>query len=248
MSAQPCSGAEAAQLVQDTLGDGFSLAGRRGFYFLYELLTGQATLTLTLTLTLTPTLTWLLPGLWSELGLGLATPTPTPSQVAVTLFPAAARGPASSAPAGHAVGAALLRMLPVGDSAQPGELMSILRALAANPTVSPNPNPNPHPNPSPDPSPDRNSNPDPSPSPHQVAKAMPRLEPGSGGVASLLSRETPEGRLLAAAHAHLTQHARVLVWPDGAPMLSAPPAPPARHEARRELPLRPVGSYRSPSF
>ena len=53
MSAQPCSGAEAAQLVQDTLGDGFSLAGRRGFYFLYELLTGQATLTLTLTLSLT---------------------------------------------------------------------------------------------------------------------------------------------------------------------------------------------------
>ena len=36
--------------------------------------------------------------------------------MAVTLFPAAARGPASSAPAGHAVGAALLRMLPVGDS------------------------------------------------------------------------------------------------------------------------------------
>ena len=71
MSAQPCSGAEAAQLVQDTLGDGFSLAGRRGFYFLYELLTGQATLTLTLTLTLTPTLTWLLLGLGSELGLGL---------------------------------------------------------------------------------------------------------------------------------------------------------------------------------
>ena len=50
---------------------------------------------------------------------------------------------------------------------------------------------------------------------------MPHLEPGSGGVASLLSRETPEGRLLAAAHAHLTQYARVLVWPDGAPMLSA---------------------------
>ena len=57
MSAQACSGAEAAQLVQDTLADGFSLAGRRGFYFLYELLTGQATLTLTLTPTLTLTLT-----------------------------------------------------------------------------------------------------------------------------------------------------------------------------------------------
>ena len=35
--------------------------------------------------------------------------------VAVTLFPAPPRGPPSSAPAGHAVGAALLRMLPVGD-------------------------------------------------------------------------------------------------------------------------------------
>ena len=76
MSAQPCSGVEAAQLVQDTLGGGFSLAGRRGFYFLYELLTGH---------------------------------------VAVTLFPAPPRGPPASAPAGHAVGAALLRMLPVGD-------------------------------------------------------------------------------------------------------------------------------------
>ena len=28
-------------------------------------------------------------------------------------------------------------------------------------------------------------------------------------------------------------------------MLSAPPAPPARHEALRDLPLRPVGSYRA---
>ena len=168
VSAQPCSGVEAAQLVQDTLRDGFSLAGRRGFYFLYELLTGQ---------------------------------------VAVTLF-----GPSpGAAPPGHAVGAALLRMLPVGDSAQPGELMSILRALAANP---------------------------------KVAKAMPRLEPETGGVSSIFSRDSPAARLLAAAHAHLAQHARVLQWPDGAPMLSTPPAPPARHEPRLELPLRPVETYR----
>ena len=61
MSAQACSGAEAAQLVQDTLADGFSLAGRRGFYFLYELLTGQATLALTLSLTLTLALALTLP-------------------------------------------------------------------------------------------------------------------------------------------------------------------------------------------
>ena len=173
VSAQPCSGVEAAQLVQDTLRDGFSLAGRRGFYFLYELLTGQ---------------------------------------VAVTIFPAEqGRGRAGAAPPGHAVGAALLRMLPVGDSAQPGELISILRALAANPAV---------------------------------AKAMPRLEPETGGVSSIFSRDSPAARLLAAAHAHLAQHARVLQWPDGAPMLSTPPAPPARHEARLELPLRPVETYR----
>ena len=171
VSAQPCSGVEAAQLVQDTLRDGFTLAGRRGFYFLYELLTGQ---------------------------------------VAVTLFPGE-QGRAGAAPPGHAVGAALLRMLPTGDSAQPGELISILRALAANPTV---------------------------------AKAMPRLEPETGGVSKIFSRDSPAARLLAAAHAHLAQHARVLQWPDGAPMLSTPPAPPARHEARLELPLRPVETYR----
>ena len=111
----PCTGAEAAALLQSVLSKGsLSLSGSHGFYFIYELLTGS-------------------------LDISLLPAAAQPSPLTAPLSRAPSLGafsflqrPTSDTPPSFLLGRTLLRLLPTGDSCSHGLPMAVLRALAAN--------------------------------------------------------------------------------------------------------------------
>ena len=90
-----------------------TLGGARGFFFLYELLTGSLDVSL------------------------FGGPPRTLARAASGLVGGGGdEAKAAAAGSSFALGRLLLRLLPAGDACQTGQLMSILRAAAANPDVA----------------------------------------------------------------------------------------------------------------